>query len=1281
MRCLLVFLFVLGCVGGQAFAQNLQPQAVTLAGTMQMHLGCPGNWQPECTLTNLHQTGNEWSATFLIPAGTWEYKIALNNTWEESYGYNRGSANAQFTLAEEKAVTFRYQQDTQLVTDDASDASGGPDIPQPDVVTIAGDLQTALGCSGNWQSDCEASRLTYDEHQGIWWADFDLPAGDWEFKAALNDSWEENYGRNAVAGGDNIRFSLAEARQVRFYYSHASHWVTNNVISRIATAVGNFQQHLGCQEDWQPGCLRGWLQDIEGTGLYTFSTTAIPPGNYEAKVALDLSWDESYGNQGMNIPFVVAEAGQRVHFTFDAIRQQVFVGEPVNTGNLAKARAHWLDRHTVVWGLPAASIANASVRLHYSPDAQLTSGPAGVDGGESLALTHDAAGLSAALKQRFPHLAHLPVFTLSETDPVRLREILKSQMAVSATNADGNLLDATGVQFAGVLDDLFFYGDDLGVTFADGVPTLRVWAPTARSVHLHLYDDSHPATPGQVLPMTEDPATGVWSITGDAGWNRKFYRYEADVFARHTGQRERNLVTDPYSLSASTDGKRSQIVNLADADLLPEAWHSFSKPPLEAPEDIIIYELHLRDFSIHDTSVPEAVRGTFLAFAQPESRGIDHLRKLTEAGLTHVHFLPVFDCATIPEDRADQLQLTQDLSSYPPDSEEQQAAVNAIRGSDGFNWCYDPHHYTLPEGSYATDPDGVTRIREFRQMVQSLNQLGLRVVMDVVYNHTSGSRQGDKSVLDKIVPDYYHRLNADGDIENSTCCANTATEHRMMEKLMLDSLRTWAVDYKVDGFRFDLMGHHSKENILKVQALMASLTPAADGVDGSKIYLYGEGWNFGEVVNNARFEQASIDNMAGTGVGTFNNRIRDAVRGGGPFDVGVDHVRSQSFINGLYLDPNAENHGSDDERQALLRNMDHLRATLAGSLAEYRFENRQGETITTAQLDYDGQQAGYTADPQETINYIEAHDNETLFDSNQYKLPLATTPAERVRVHNLGASLMMFSQGIPFVHAGQELLRSKSMDRNTYDAGDWFNLLDYSYQDNGWGRGLPLAQENQQNWPVIQPRLADPALAVDAGHIEQSLAHMLEIMRMRSASRLFRLENAGQVQQVLRFHNTGPQQIPGLIVMSLTDTDANLDPLYEDILVLFNADVQEHSITLANRADKDFILHPVLQDSADARVKTAGYDGAAGRFTVPARTTAVFVSTRQPGAELPPPVNPPQEPPPASGGKKSGSAAGLLWILGMLLLLAWQRGYDRILTPVSDSDEARHDPSAARHTL
>ena len=254
---------------------------------------------------------------------------------------------------------------------------------------------------------------------------------------------------------------------------------------------------------------------------------------------------------------------------------------------------------------------------------------------------------------------------------------------------------------------------------------------------------------------------------------------------------------------------------------------------------------------------------------------------------------------------------------------------------------------------------------------------------------------------------------------------------------------TWAREYKVDGFRFDLMGHHSKANMLNVRRALDSLTLRRDGVDGRRIYVYGEGWNFGEVANNARFVQASQLNMAGTGIGTFSDRLRDAVRGGGPFD---EDPRIQGFASGLFTDPNgAQVNGAPEQQRArLLLHHDQIKVGLTGNLRDYRFVDRTGQTVTGAQVDYNGQPAGYAAEPDETITYVDAHDNETLFDVLQYKLPQATSMADRVRMNTVALSTVALAQSPAFWHAGTDLLRSKSLDRNSYNSGDWFNRIDWT---------------------------------------------------------------------------------------------------------------------------------------------------------------------------------------------------------------------------------------------
>ena len=1221
-------------------AAQAAPASVTLAGSLQSELGCSADWQPSCSTTFLQKNGDLWTGAFTVPAGSWQYKMALDGAWTENYGANKvkDGDNISFALAAEKLVTFTFNEVTHEITDDSQAGVVAPVDPQPDSVVIAGDLQAALGCSGDWLPACSATQLSLETLDGVWQKTLSVPAGNWNFKATLNGGWAENYGANASAGGSNIALSLAAATDVKFYYSHKTHWVTSDANAVIATAVGNFQSQLGCSGDWQPDCLRTWLQDPDGNGLYTFSTTALAIGDYSVKVALNEAWDESYGNNGGNIEFAVTTANQKVVFTFDAVNKKVYVGDEVVAGDLKTAKAYWLSRDTIALDLTPEVAAAVNVKLHYSTDASLTTSPAGVSGGQTISLSYEAAGLSDAIKTKYRHLKNLAAFKISASDLALVPSILQQQIAVSATNLNGNLVEATGLQFAGALDDLFTYSGSLGVNYAGSVPSVKLWAPTAQQVNLHVFADADASTTATVVPMTFDAATGVWSLEGNASWERQYYLFEVNVFVRQTGKIEKNLATDPYSLNTSANGKRSQFINLNDADLKPDGWDTQAKPAFAAPEDMAIYELHVRDFSIADETVPSTERGTFAAFTETTSNGMKHLQALADAGMTHIHLLPVFDCATINENKAEQKTILDNLGTYAPDSEAQQAAVEVIRGQDGFNWCYDPHHYTVPDGSYATTPDGTARIREFRSMVASLNKMGLRVVMDVVYNHTSGSLLGENSVLDKVVPSYYHRLNAKGDIETSTCCVNTASENNMMEKLMADSIKTWATAYKVDGFRYDIMGHHTKDNILNIKHAVQALTPANDGLDGSKIYFYGEGWNFGEVQNNARFTQATLGNMSGTGVGTFNNFIRDAVRGGGPFDSGIDHVKTQSFINGLYLDPNAENTANADSKAELLKQSDVLRVVLAGSLADYSLVDRTGATKKASAIDG----AGYTQDPQETINYIEAHDNETLFDMIQYKAPLATSMAERVRMQNLGNSIVVLAQGIPFIHAGQDMLRSKSTDRNSYDAGDWFNAIDYTYQHNGWGKGLPLKADNEQNWAITKPLLANAALMPTAADIARTREHMTELLKIRRSSKLFRLEAAAQIQQQVAFYNTGAAQKPGVIAMALKDSDANLDPNAEAIVVIYNANTTSQTLAIADYKGWDFSLHAVQQASSDSRVKTAAMDKAKGEFTVPARTMAVFVATQKPAVAEP---TEPTQTEPAKPKKGGGSSSLFLLLL------------------------------------
>jgi pullulanase-type alpha-1,6-glucosidase len=1076
---------------------------------------------------------------------------------------------------------------------------------QDELVVIPGSLQSKVGCEGDWQPNCTKTQLKFDEKNGVYRNTFQIPAGSYEYKVALGGSWAVNYGAKAKKDGPNIALKVPADMAVTFIYDPKTNYVTDTVNTPLAVVVGTFQTTLGCATNNDPTCLKTWLRDSAGDGVSGFTTTALPKGDYEATLALN----DGKETVGAAQKFTVAADKNEVYFEYNSIKK-VFTVYPDGAprGDLSVAQAVWATENVILWKLKDNSDAN-TYSLHYSPEGGMTLTPQGVVGGQKIDLTLLSLGLKLN-EIRAPHLKGYDSLRISSKDMEKVPDILRGQVVLSARNPAGKLLDATSVQLWGALDALYYYEGDLGVTYNGAIPTLRVWAPTAKKVTLLVYADAA-ATQETAIAMQYDAAKGVWSAQGDASWTGKYYLYEVEVYVRSTGKVEKNRVTDPYAISLSMNSTRSQIVDLNDPKLMPEGWKTLQKPGYTAPEDIVLYELHVRDFSISDTTVPEAARGTFKAFTVAESNGMKHLKGLASAGLTHIHLLPVFDIATIEEDKSKRQSPDMEaLKKLPPDSDQQQAMVAKTNDQDGFNWGYDPYHYTVPEGSYSTNPNSTARILEFREMVMALNKSGLRVVMDVVYNHTNAAGQSPKSVLDRIVPGYYHRYNLDGVLESSTCCANTASERRMMEKLMVDSLRVWTTAYKVDGYRFDLMGHHMVYNMEAVQAMLKSVTMEKDGVNGAAVYLYGEGWNFGEVADNQRGVNATQINLAGTGIGTFNDRLRDGVRGGSPFT----DPRDQGWLTGLFTassDYQTKAVPAADQKAKLLVSADWIRIGLAGNLAGYKLINGQGKEVRGSDLSYNGAQAGYTLDPAEHIIYISAHDNQTIFDAINQKSPASAKLADRVRMNTLGNAVVMFSQGVPFFHAGDEMLRSKSMDRDSYNSGDWFNILDYSYTENGWGRGLPIADKNKDNWATMKPLLADPSLKPSKAEIEGSVAVFRDLLAIRKSSALFRLRTAQEIENRLGFFNVGAEQIPGVIGMVIRDDgDALLDKNYVQVIVIFNATDADQKVTEKRFNGLTLKLHPVQVNGVDPVVKNAKFDSATGTFTIPGRTAAVFVLPR-----------------------------------------------------------------------
>ncbi|GMH07890.1 hypothetical protein Nepgr_009730 [Nepenthes gracilis] len=848
-----------------------------------------------------------------------------------------------------------------------------------------------------------------------------------------------------------------------------------------------------------------------------------------------------------------------------------------SSGSFLHIPAYWPSKSIIAWNV---DIGDGSCYLYASKTAALAVAEAGIQGQDiKIQLVEDTSGLPENVVEKFPHIQGYRAFTVPAA--LDVKSLLKCQLAVAALSSNGVCRDATGLQLPGVLDELYSYDGPLGAIFSKESVSLYLWAPTAQVVRACIFRDVDDGEPLETVELQE--LYGVWNVAGPRSWEGCYYLYEVTVYHHSTLQIEKCIANDPYARGLSADGRRALLVNL-DSDLLkPKGWDNLAdeKPDLLSFSDISIYELHIRDFSTSDITVQPDFRGGYLAFTSQNSAGILHLKKLSNAGLTHVHLLPSFQFAGVDDRKEKWKNLdTKALEVLRPDSEEQQAQITAIQNEDAYNWGYNPVLWGIPKGSYATNPHGPCRTIEFRKMVQALNRIGLRVVLDVVYNHVQASGPCDQdSVLDKIVPGYYLRRDTDGLIENSTCCNNTASEHYMVERLILDDLVSWAVNYKVDGFRFDLMGHIMKHTVVKAKNRLHSLSNISDGVDGSSIYIYGEGWDFGEVAKNGRGINASQLNIAGTGIGSFNDRIRDAMLGGSPFG---DPLQ-QGFVTGLALQPNGHDHGGQANAEHMLAiSKDHIQVGMAANLRDFILTNSDGKKVKGSEImTYDGAPVAYAVFPAETVNYVSAHDNETLFDIVSLKTSMDITVDERCRLNHLATSIIALSQGIPFFHCGDEMLRSKSLDRDSYNSGDWYNRLDFSYSSNNWGVGLPPKEKNEHNWPLIKPRLADPSFKPQKSHIYAAVENFANLLQIRYSSPLFRLTTAENIQERVNFHNTGPSSVPGVIVMSIEDGHegfsrlSQLDSICSYVVVIINVRPAEASLAIPALQAKSFQLHPV----------------------------------------------------------------------------------------------------------
>jgi len=862
--------------------------------------------------------------------------------------------------------------------------------------------------------------------------------------------------------------------------------------------------------------------------------------------------------------------------------------------------AHWTTLDTVFWDVSASDIAQVRV---YSADVNDLgyNGDTGISGDnfiEFMPATNSANTLN------MPRYSALNAFEATSIDREKVKQMLTGKLLAIAYDSSDGVVAATYVQTARILDALYTSGNDdadeakLGLTYTATDITASVWAPTAQQVSLIIYNDAKEQLSTEI--MVADNATGIWSLTLPIHNDRLFYRYELTLYHQQNQRFETIWSTDPYSVSLSTNGMHTQFVNLTDADLKPADWDVHTIPVIDSIEDAIIYEGNIRDFSVRDESTSEVNRGKYLAFVEENSVPVIHLKALVTAGLTHFQILPANDIASIEEDFTKQVNLTNTVAelcavkadapvcgvedsaatllsvfqSYDTSTDQSSVLTQALRDSDGYNFGYDPKHFNAPDGSFSSDADGVSRIIEMRAMNKALHDLGLRTSLDVVYNHTNSSGLWNNSVLDKVVPGYYYRRDlTSGNVLNETCCQDTETEHKMMDKLMSDSLVMWATEYKFDAFRFDIMGSHSKTSILNALASVKAVDPDT--------YFYGEGWGR----SDQGYEQAEQYQMAGSEVGTFNDRPRDIIRSGSLFN-----------------------------DNASLNDQDIMRLGLAGTLQDYQLQDKTGVINSGKNFS----QSSYAKDPADIINYVSKHDGSTLWDKLQYGLANDFFVGDRVRAQNMAISMPILSQGIPFLQIGGDLLRSKSMDKNSYNNGDWFNLVDFTKQSNNWNVGLPLAIDDGQSVDDVKAIIANAETSVQANHIAFASEVFNEFVAIRKSSKLFRLVTAQDVYDRVGFHNTGINQTKGLIVMSIDDgTDfVDIDTNNDAIVIVINGTKSEQSHTVPTATG--FELHSVQQASVDSVVRSASFSVGSrdGTFTVPALTTAVFVKRQGTGQSV-----------------------------------------------------------------
>lgn len=609
-----------------------------------------------------------------------------------------------------------------------------------------------------------------------------------------------------------------------------------------------------------------------------------------------------------------------------------------------------------------------------------------------------------------------------------------------------------------------YSGKDLGLVYTVQQSAFRIWSPPASQAQLIVYEQGAGGTPLAVQDMKKSEA-GTWTAVLKGDHKGKYYAFRVLIEGKWMDE-----VPDPYVKLVGVNGKRGMIGSPSMAN--PAGWENDIAPVFKNKTDAVIYELHVRDASIHLNSGIND-KGKFTGLTETGTKnsaglstGLDHMKEL---GVTHIHLLPFYDFFTIDESKLNKPQ---------------------------YNWGYDPLNYNTPEGSYSSDPyDGIKRVRELKQVVQQFHKNGLRVVMDVVYNHTMFS---EKSHMNQIVPGYYYRQKPDGSFSDATACGNeTASERAMMRKFILESVLYWAKEYHIDGFRFDLMGVHDIETMNLISRELHKIRP--------DILLYGEGWTAGacplpDSVRALKKNAYKLDKIA-----VFSDDIRDGIKGS------VFENKDRGFASGK-----------------------------AGMEESIKFG--VVAACKHPQVDYNKvnySKAPYAKAPHNTISYCECHDNHVLWD----KLAISTdniTEDDRKQMHKLSLSIVLTSQGISFLHAGTEFLRTKQGNENSFNAGDSINAIDWD-----------LKTANKDVFDYVKGMIA-----------------------LRKKHPGFRMTTAAQISNNIKF-NDG--LVPGIVAFTING--AAIQDSWKNIQVIYNGNSQSQTVKLPAGVWQTFSLNNAIVSS------------------------------------------------------------------------------------------------------